>query len=97
VVAARAEAEAPPGRVEPVAEVRDVAGLPPAYVLTVGYDVLRDEGRAYADRLAAAGVPVRHRRWDGHLHGFLGDPDTYDDAEPALAEITAAVRAALTG
>ncbi|MEX5719362.1 alpha/beta hydrolase [Geodermatophilus sp. WL48A] len=73
-----------------------LAGLPPAYVLTVQYDVLRDEGEAYARALEAAGVPVQHRRWDGHLHGFLGDPATFSDADPALEEIAAALRAALT-
>ncbi|WP_336026521.1 alpha/beta hydrolase [Geodermatophilus sp. FMUSA9-8] len=73
-----------------------LAGLPPAYVLTVEFDVLRDEGEAYAAALAAAGVPVRTRRWDGHLHGLLGDPATYDDAEPALSEIADAIRSALT-
>jgi len=73
-----------------------LAGLPPAYVLTVEYDVLRDEGEAYAQALHAAGVPVRHRRWDGHLHGFLGDPSSFSDAGPALAEIATAVRVALT-
>ena len=70
--------------------------LPPAYVLTVEYDVLRDEGADYAARLRQAGVPVHHRHWDGHLHGFLGRPDLYDDAEPALDEVAAAIRAALT-
>jgi acetyl esterase len=73
-----------------------LAGLPPAYVLTVEYDVLRDEGEAYAAALAQAGVPVQIRRWDGHLHGFLGDPASYSDAEPALTEIAAAIRSALT-
>ncbi len=69
-------------------------GLPPAYLLTVEYDVLRDEGRHYADRLREAGVAVQHRHWDGHLHGFLVD-QRYDDAERALIEITDAIRTAL--
>lgn len=75
----------------------DLSGLAPAYVLTVEYDVLRDEGAHYAARLEDAGVPVIHRRWNGHLHGFLGDPSTYDDADPALDEVATAVRTALTG
>ena len=74
-----------------------LAGLPPAHVVTAGCDVLRDEGEAYADALAAAGVPVAHRRWEGHLHGFIGDPAAFDDAERALSEVATALRAALTG
>ena len=58
--------------------------------------MLRDEGEAYAAALAGADVPVRHRRWDGHLHGFLGDPESFDDADPALAGVAEAVRRALT-
>ncbi|CAA9429765.1 MAG: hypothetical protein AVDCRST_MAG35-2514, partial [uncultured Quadrisphaera sp.] len=73
-----------------------LAGLPPAHVLTAGCDVLRDEGGAYADALAAAGVPVVHRRWEGHLHGFIGDPAAYDDADRALGEVATALREALT-
>ncbi len=60
---------------------------------------LRDHGvslPAYADALRAAGVPVEHRHWDGHLHGFLGDPATYDDADAALGEVATAVRRRLT-
>ncbi|MFI6430206.1 alpha/beta hydrolase [Rhodococcus oryzae] len=49
----------------------DLAGLPPAVVVTAGCDPLCSEGDAYADALAAEGVPVNHRRYDGAIHGFM--------------------------
>jgi len=49
----------------------DLAVLPPALVVTAGFDPLRDEGRAYADALRAAGVDATNLQVDGLVHGFL--------------------------
>ena len=49
-----------------------LAGLPPAMVITAGFDPMRDDGRAYADRMALAGVPVQYVCIEGMPHPFVG-------------------------
>lgn len=50
----------------------DLSGLAPAYVITAGFDPLRDEGHLYAQRMVEAGVEVRYRCYDDLVHGFFG-------------------------
>jgi len=62
------------------------ADLPPAYIVTAEFDPLRDEGRAYAQVLQAAGVPVMQRDGLGMIHGFLGLPVVAETAKTIYAE-----------
>jgi acetyl esterase len=73
----------------------DLAGLPPAYVLTAEADVLRDEGEAYAQALRDARVEVTARRWPGTIHGFWRWQAAAEPARAAVAEVGAALHAAL--
>lgn len=75
--------------------VEDLAGLPPALVVTADYDVLRDEGIRYAERLLEAGVATKHLHYMGKAHGFLSTPRLYRDADQAFTDIASAIRAAL--
>jgi acetyl esterase len=62
----------------------DLSGLPGAVVITPQFDPLRDEGKAYADLLREAGVPVRYACFDGVIHGFVGIPRICPEAEKAM-------------
>lgn len=65
--------------------VPDLTGLPPAYVITAEYDLLRDEGKAFADRLVAARVDTTLVHYDDMNHGFMGIAGSLDRADEAMA------------
>ena len=73
----------------------DLAGLPPALVLTAGYDPLRDEGLQYSARLAEAGNRVAHTCFERQIHGFITMGRVIDEANTAVAFCAAALRNAL--
>jgi acetyl esterase len=70
------------------------ADLPAALVITAGYDPLVDEGRAYAEKLRAAGVAVECRDYADMVHGFVLFGGVLDTANVAVADCCAALRRA---
>jgi acetyl esterase/lipase len=79
------------------ATTEQLAGLPPALVITGEADVLRDEGEAYAAKLRAAGVPVTQVRYGGIIHDFVMVNSMHDTnaAKAAVAQAVSVLRAAL--
>ncbi|WP_435076558.1 alpha/beta hydrolase [Halococcus sp. AFM35] len=71
---------------------RDLSDLPPAFVMTCGFDPLRDEGVAYAERLREAGVAVEHANYESMIHGFLNMEGIVDRAHDGIDEVAAYLR-----
>lgn len=68
------------------ANADDLSSLPPAIVATAGFDILRDVGRRFADRLRAQGVAVRYANYPSLAHSFLQMTEVIEDAETATVE-----------
>ncbi|MBW0101940.1 alpha/beta hydrolase [Pseudonocardia sp. KRD291] len=77
------------------ARAADLSGLPPALVVTAELDPLRDQGVAYAAKLAGAGVATEHLPVDGVFHGFIQMAGVLDPAREVLEHAGRALRAAL--
>ena len=83
-------------RVSPLYEP-DLAGLPPAQIHTAAFDMVRDDGAAYAERLERAGVPVRYTCHEGMIHFFYALGRLVPRSQPIVAEIGARFGALLRG
>jgi acetyl esterase len=81
-------------RISPL-RASDLAGLPPTIIHTAEYDPLRDEGRAYAERLEAAGVRTLYRCHPGMIHLFYGMRGLIPYAGTAFAQMGADIRSLL--
>jgi acetyl esterase len=73
---------------------KSLAGLPPAIVMTAGFDPLLDEGRAYSEKLKKDGVPTEYREYSDMVHGFVTMGRVLDTANAALADCARALRKA---
>jgi acetyl esterase len=73
---------------------KSLSGLPPAHIVSAGYDFLRDENEEYGRKLADDGVRVTITRYPGMVHGFFSMGGMLDEADVALAEVSDALRRA---
>jgi acetyl esterase len=72
----------------------DLSGLPGALIVTAEFDPLRDEGEAYARKLADAGVPVTLSRYEGMIHGFARRINLLEKSQKALDEVASVLQSA---
>lgn len=72
----------------------DLSGLPPALIITAGFDPLRDEGEAYAERLKSAGVPVETTRYESMIHGFFWMPGAIEQGKKAIDQVASTLKRA---
>lgn len=73
----------------------DLSDLPPATILTAGFDPLRDEGMAYADRLEKAGVSVERFHYEQQIHGFLSLYEYISAGREALEDVADEIASAV--
>lgn len=69
-----------------------LSGLPTALIVTAEYDPIRDDGKAYAERLKAAGVPVTYRCYAGQVHGFFVWGAVVEDGRKVIDDLVAAMK-----
>lgn len=80
-------------RISPL-HAADVGSVAPAVVVTAEFDPLRDEGKAYAERLVEAGVEVAYYPYDGMIHAFFGLSAVFDASRDALQRVSTDLRRA---
>ena len=73
----------------------DLSELPPATVVTAGFDPLCDEGAAYVDRLEADGNAVEHRHYEAQIHGFCSLYEHIDEGRAAIGDVAESLRSTL--
>lgn len=89
----------PSQRLDPRASpilIQDLQHMPATFMITAGFDPLKDEGKAFAEKLSAAGVSVEHVFFESMIHGFMNMSGILPQARAALTQAAGALRASLT-